>query len=94
MERLGTDVKLRGIGKPTTARLLERDGDICLYERSDGNYEVFIVRVAEAGEIFGVHHVKREVYPNNEDFGKTAWCYSKIENARKKYIRLKDVYKD
>ena len=93
MKRLEDTVQLRGIGKPVTATLIERQGSVCLYERSDEVYEVFIVKEAEAGEIFGKFHPKREVYPNNEDFGQTAWCYQNLEKARKKYIRLTDVYK-
>jgi hypothetical protein len=70
------------------ARLLKRDRNICLYERSDGYFEVFIVQVSPAAEVFGKSYPEREVYPGNDDFGKTAWCFREYKNALKEFQRL------
>ena len=32
-------------------------------------------------------------YPNNEDFGKWAWCYESFDLARNKYKYLTEIYK-
>lgn len=77
---------LSGVGKPgLTAKLLMRTDKKAIYYRWDDVYEVFRIKIAEAAEIFGKSYPKREVYPCNEDFGKTAWCYKQKENAIRRY---------
>ena len=89
MKRLPDILKPKGTGIPgLVAKLIIRDGEICLYERSDGCFEVFKVQVSPAVDAFGRSYPEREVYPGNEDFGKTAWCISHLENAIKKYNAL------
>jgi len=68
-----------------------RIGDICIYQKSFENtlyFEVFKVRIKEAEERFGIKFGRREVYPSDEDFGKTAWCYSNIDEAVGKFRSL------
>lgn len=73
-----------------TATLIKREGQLCMYKRSDDVFEVFLVVVYPAREVFGKFYPAREVYPGNEDFGSgTAWCYSKIEYAERMYNDLK-----
>lgn len=72
-----------------TATLLKREGRLCMYKRSDDVFEVFLVIVHPAEHLFGKDYPAREVYPGNEDFGHTAWCYSKIEFAERMYNDLK-----
>lgn len=75
-----------GVGIPgLTANLLMRTDQKAIYYRWDDVYEVFRIKIAEAAEIFGKSYPKREVYPGNEDFGKTAWCYKQKENAIRRY---------
>lgn len=75
MKVLEQTIEMRGIGELTIATQLKRQGNICLYLRDDDAYEVFIVQTEKAKEIKGVKFEAREVYPKNEDFGSTAWCY-------------------
>jgi len=81
----------QGTGIPNlTARLIKREGDICMYERSDGIHEVFIVQKKEKRNIFGTWYPAHELYPGNEDFGKTAWCYTDRNLAEKRYEGLRE----
>jgi len=90
-EKLPDEVFPKGTGIPDlSARLLKRYKNLCLYERSDENYEVFIVKTQEATEMFGKNYPAKEVYPNNEDFGYSAWCYHDKKEAEKKFQRLID----
>ena len=93
MNRLSDSVKLNGPGIPwLMATLLMRDGNTCLYERSDGVFEVFLVSISPETEAFGKSYPPREVYPGNDDFGKTAWCFSNRDLAVKKYLSLVRVH--
>ena len=89
MEKLSEEVFPKGTGIPElSARLIKRHGRLCMYERSDFVFEVFIVQIQEATEMFGREYPKKEIYPCNEDFGKTAWCYKDKTEAEKKFNRL------
>ena len=88
-EKLSDIVHPKGTCIPNlSARLVKRNGNLCLYERSDFVWEVFFVQVSPAQEIYGKPYPAREIYPNNEDFGVNAWCYSDMRNAERKYQRL------
>jgi hypothetical protein len=89
MELLPVKLKVTGTGIPKLySSLIERNGKVCLYERSDSYYEVFIVQVSPAVLTFGKFYPEREVYPGNDDFGKTAWCFRDKDNAYKQFRRL------
>ena len=78
MDILQNTIEVKGTGLPSlTAKKLARKGDVCLYQRSDDVYEVFIVKTREEGEVFGRSYSAREIYPGNEDFGYNAWCYNR-----------------
>ena len=75
-EKLPEVVEVNGCGIPhLTAKLICRTDKKAIYYRWDDVWEVFRVRITEAEEAFGRSYPRREVYPGNEDFGATAWCY-------------------
>ncbi|MBA7539154.1 hypothetical protein ES705_31433 [subsurface metagenome] len=85
-------VQPRGTGIANlSSTLIKREGRLCMYERSDNVFEVFlvVVRPAVDVELFGKSYPAREVYPGNEDFGSIAWCYSKFKYAEEMYNNLK-----
>lgn len=88
MEYLNTTVKLSGLGQAIESTQLQKHDNIYLYQREDNTYEVFTARVAQAGMVFNVEYPEREVYPNNEDFGKSAWCYTNKDQAIRKFNQL------
>jgi hypothetical protein len=83
--------ELNGVGIPQmTAKLIKRTDKKAIYYRWDNVWEVFRIKITEAGEAFGKMYPRREVYPGNEDFGKTAWCYSEEKNAWRMYNSMPD----
>lgn len=89
MRQLPDLVQPLGTGIPELeARLLRREGNLCLYKRSDDVYEVFYPNRQAEGMIIDKLYPARETYPGNEDFGKTAWCFRSREAAERKFIRL------
>jgi len=89
MIKLPLTIEVSGTGiSNLTSSLVERTPRKALYKRSDDVYEVFLIKINEEGEVFGKHYEKREVYPCNEDFGKTAWCYNSPQRAKAKYSKL------
>ncbi|MCK5017284.1 MAG: hypothetical protein KAS32_09435 [Candidatus Peribacteraceae bacterium] len=90
MKRLSNNEQIRGIGSQTSSNFVNREGDVCMYHRTDGPYEVFLVQVRPKETIGERKYPEREVYPSNEDFGKTAWCYTLKNNAEDKFKRLCD----
>ena len=90
-----TVMNLKGTGIPNlTAKLIERVEKKAIYLRDDGVYEVFKIKVKEAGTVpSGKSYPRREVYPGNKDFGVIAWCYDGKQedgynNAKKKYDEI------
>ena len=90
MRRLKTKEDTKGIGRAVKANYVNRDGNVCMYHRSDGPYEVFIAQVRSKEVIGGREYPEREVYPSNEDFGKSAWCYTERKRAEDKFKILCD----
>jgi len=88
MEKLKDSIELRNIGYPVTATIIIRTRKKAMYYRSDGCYEVFKIVIAPAQIVFGKSYPKREVYPGNEDFGFTAWCFHDETTAYKKYKEI------
>ena len=75
-----------GVGIPgLTAKLIKRTDTKAMYYRWDNVYEVFKIHIDEPRESFGKQYPKREIYPGNEDFGRTAWCYNDEKAANKMY---------
>ena len=89
MEKLQSTVEIRGTGIPElTATCIERTDKKALYERWDGVFEVFYIQNKQETEAFGKKFPETELYPCNEDFGKTAWTYISYEKAHGRYIKL------
>jgi hypothetical protein len=72
----------------TTANKLKNNDNLYLYEREDNCYEVFFAKIRKEETIFNVLYPERELYPTNEDFGKTAWCFTNLDSALVKYNLL------
>jgi hypothetical protein len=89
-ERLPESVSgLNGVGIPgLSAKLIMRTDKKALYKRSDDVWEVFLIKIDEACHVFGKSYPRREVYPGNEDFGKTAYCYNDEKSAKYKYDKI------
>ena len=91
-ERLSEEVEISGTGIPgLKAKLIERTDNKAMYHRWDDVYEVFRIKKSGVTEMFGKTYTPREVYPGNEDFGKTAWCFKDINYARRRYKTTPDV---
>jgi hypothetical protein len=52
-------------------------------------YEVFRAKVRPNETIYGKHYPAREVFPRDEDFGKTAWSMRELDRAIDKLMKLK-----
>lgn len=88
-EPLPEVVQPRGTGiQNLQAHQLRRNGKLCLYERSDNVWEVFIVQTMEETIFNGVVYPAHELYPGNESFGSTAWCFSNKEKVIERYEKL------
>jgi hypothetical protein len=78
--------ELNGVGIPgMTATLVERTDKKAMYKRWDDVYEVFRIKISKEKILFGKTYPRREVYPGNEDFGSTAWCFKDEKLASKRY---------
>lgn len=84
MKKLSKEIRKNGIDYV----LVERTETKAIYKSNEDFYEVFKIRIRKDCEIFGKSYPDMELYPNNEDFGKTAWCYSGYKNALKRYNKL------
>ena len=82
---------LHGVGiTGLTSKLITRTDIRALYLRNDNVYEVFKIKVKEAGITpSGRTYPRREVYPNNEDFGNIAWCYDANQKEGYRYAKKK-----
>jgi hypothetical protein len=89
MKKLEDIVFPKGTGiTDLSAKLIKREGRVCMYERIDDVWEVFIVQTRKACIIKGVSYPAHEEYPGNEDFGNTAWCFTNLENAERRFKSL------
>jgi len=76
----------REVGIPgLTAKLVERTDKKAIYLRSDGIYEVFIVRRKKGNIVFGKFVPEHEFYPNSESFGAYAWSFNDRGEAMERY---------
>jgi hypothetical protein len=78
--------ELNGVSIPgMTATLVERTDKKAMYKRWDDVYEVFRIKIVNEKTVFGKTYPRHEVYPGNEDFGSTAWCFKNEQLARRRY---------
>ena len=52
------------------------------------SYEVFFKKIKPTKFIFRKWYFKREVFPDNEDFGKTAWTFRSYNDALRKFEEI------
>lgn len=88
MQHVKTVFRSRGF----TYTQLKREGLAALYEQcSPGGtpaYEVVHLLVSPAQDILGKPYPEREVYPNDEQWGKRGWTYSRLDKAEAAFARL------
>lgn len=86
IEKLPDVVYPKGVGiDGLSAKLIKREGPICMYERSDMIWEVFKVKTRRTTTIKGIVYPTHEVYPGNEDFGNNAWCFNTLVSATNRF---------
>ncbi len=70
----------------------------CLYEQNGiANmrcYELFKIKVRPKKEINGLILEEKEMFPKNEDFGKSAWTICDYNEAIEKYNELESIQHD
>jgi hypothetical protein len=57
-------------------KLVERKGNIAIYQGPYQDFEVIVIRVAEESVFAGKVVPRREVYPSSELWGTYGWTYS------------------
>jgi hypothetical protein len=78
-------VRPKGTGLPgLTATLVQRTEQVAWFVRSDGYFEVFLIKI---GMSFDGSELM-EYYPGTNDFGKTAWCIRDKMDAARYYSNL------
>lgn len=95
MELLNEIITIKGIGnEDNIATLVKRSDTVAIYLRGGTIYEVFLIKEQKYKErIFNglkVTYSHKELYPNNNDFGVSAWCYVSLEMAEAKFKSLND----
>ena len=74
--------------------LLERDGDVCLVERTNQltksvHWEVVILEPRHARTLpNGEHAAAHVAYPSPNKWGVFGWTYTRLTDARQKYAEL------
>ena len=51
-------------------------------------YEVFIIKIRPERRVNGKVIEAREVFPNNEAFGYSAWTYRNLKDAIARYVEI------
>lgn len=66
-----------------------RGGRSCLYRQSYEEktigFEVFVIKIQPETLLYGKLYKAHELWPKDNDFGKTAWTYFTLEDALRKY---------
>jgi hypothetical protein len=91
METLKTELQVQN----RTLKQIKRQGSVALYELYGPQgqlygFEVVVVRIRRAEELFGRRYPERETYPGNEDWGTYGWSYlaSDLPGAQKRFEHL------
>lgn len=88
-EKLDEKLSPRGTGlSGLTSTLIKRTKRKAIYLRSDGYYEIFRIEIQKAGILFGKKYPAKELYPNNEKFGHTAFCTASLKLAEQYYRNI------
>lgn len=75
----------------TLEKVFENDGWYIYRSYETNCYEVFRKKLVQRVEVKDGKWIKlegefKEAYPKDNDFGKWAWCCTKLENAKKRII--------
>lgn len=80
------EIIVKGTGIPNLiTRLVKRTDKVAMYKRTDGYYEVGIIKVNPAANLFGRDYPERETYWSNEDFGTIAKTTKNLRIANTYY---------
>jgi len=78
--------------------LVRREENVAIYRQEcaeDVNYyEAFIVKTRPEKVFKGVLREAHEVFPANEDFGKTAWACHSLEDTNRRFEGLRQREKN
>jgi hypothetical protein len=83
MKTLATEFTRLGF----THKLIERTGEIAIYERTKphyqrSHYEVIIIRTAEPSTRFGKEFPATELYPSAQQWGRLGYTYPDLASAK------------
>jgi hypothetical protein len=91
MEALPTNKTYKGFGYTQVCR----GARSCVYRQTYNGktegFEVFIISIDSEGTFKGKFFEKREHWPKDEDFSKTAWTCWTMEEATEKFNQLEGV---
>ena len=80
-------------------QLLKRSDQVALYEQLDPDqnmnrigYEVFRITIQREREFDSRHFPRKEKFPSDNDFGKTAWSIPNLQEALLRFLELQDKY--
>ncbi|SRR5260221_3065322 len=62
-------------------KLVERKGNVAIYQGPYQDFEVIVIRVAEESVFAGKVVPRREIYPSAEAWGTYGWTYSANSHA-------------
>jgi hypothetical protein len=70
-----------------------REGRKYIYQQTltekTSYFEVFIARINREHDFSGIHFEEKELFPGNEDFGKTAWSCRTYMDAKIRFDKLR-----
>ena len=87
VKKLNNEIRKNGF----TYRLVERTETKAIYAQDDFAFEVFKIKLGRPHPLSDEdikNFDKIERFPNDEAFGKIAWTYRTLEDARKKYAMI------
>lgn len=72
---------------------VKREGKVALFEKTKAthkspSYEVVVVQVSKAREVFGRAIAEHEIMPSSEEWGTNGWSYSDLDSALKRFDKL------
>lgn len=91
MKQLDKEVACVGVGiTDMSATLVKRTKNVCMYARWDNVWEVFHPIIYAKGKVIfdTTYQDDTEIYPSNESFGDTAFCFSQKKYANACYTKM------
>lgn len=96
MKKLPIQLQGKGHQSDFTFLQLDRTEDYALYKKTaeyKSYYEVFYIRKQHESIVNGIQFKEKELMPNDNMFGSTAWCFTDINDAINKFNQLNDANK-